>query len=250
MTTRPVSAGIPRVVVYSQRVIRGPIHAGVCGLALLGATTVACAAAGGADCEIYTNETDFLAAVAAQRLTAAGVEDFEYPASNLGPSDFAALADPLVGGVLNVDPESGLGFPTGLSSALLRLQSNIVQQNADATSPGSGLAAIGPGFLDPKTMDPDSVQVGADADMVVVDLDKEVTVDKQHIFSRSGWSLIEGHTFTGWPVMTILRGKVVVEWPDGEDRPRLVGEARGEYVPRKPGHQQYPLDPIEMRVNA
>lgn len=87
-----------------------------------------------------------------------------------------------------------------------------------------------------------ALQVGADADLVVVDLDKEVTVDKKHIFSRSGWSIVEGHIFKGWPVMTILRGQVVAEWPDDEDGPRLVGQPAGRYLPRKPGHQFYPLD--------
>jgi len=87
-----------------------------------------------------------------------------------------------------------------------------------------------------------TLQVGADADIVVVDLDREVTVDKRHIFTRSGWSIIEGHTFTGWPVMTLLRGQVVAEWPDGEDGPRVVGDPSGRYVPRKAGHKLYPLE--------
>ncbi|HMQ55644.1 MAG TPA: amidohydrolase family protein [Anaerolineae bacterium] len=86
-----------------------------------------------------------------------------------------------------------------------------------------------------------ALQVGADADLVVVDLDKEVTVDKRHIFTRSGWSIVEGHTFTGWPVMTILRGQVVAEWPDDAEGPRLVGQPSGVYLPRVLGHQLYPL---------
>jgi dihydroorotase-like cyclic amidohydrolase len=52
-----------------------------------------------------------------------------------------------------------------------------------------------------------ALQVGSDADMVLVDLDKEVTLEKKHLFTRSGWSIAEGHTFKGWPVMTILRGR-------------------------------------------
>jgi len=86
-----------------------------------------------------------------------------------------------------------------------------------------------------------ALQVGSDADIVVVDLDKEVTLEKKHLFTRSNWSIAEGHTFTGWPVMTILRGQVVAEWPDDEDAPRLVGDPIGAYVPRVPGHQLYPV---------
>ncbi len=148
-----------RVVVYPRKVTPGPLHVGVCGLALLGAAAVACA--GKVGCEIFTNEADFLAAVAGLGLTLAEVEDFEPPVSNLGPLDFAAIADPLTGGVPNVDPANGLGFPWGLGGTLLFLQSNIVQENGNSVVPGSGLAAIGPGFLDPKAMDPDSVEVGA-----------------------------------------------------------------------------------------
>jgi dihydropyrimidinase len=86
-----------------------------------------------------------------------------------------------------------------------------------------------------------TLQVGSDADIVVVDLDKEVTLDKKHLFTRSGWSIAEGHTFTGWPVMTILRGKVVAEWPDDEDAPRVNGEPIGEYLPRKLNQRRYPI---------
>lgn len=89
-----------------------------------------------------------------------------------------------------------------------------------------------------------ALQVGADADLMVVDLEKEVTVDKRHIFTRSGWSIVEGHTFTGWPVMTILRGRVVAEWPDEAEGPRLVGQPQGVYLPRVPGHQFYPLSTV------
>jgi dihydropyrimidinase/dihydroorotase len=69
-----------------------------------------------------------------------------------------------------------------------------------------------------------------------------VTLQKKHLFTRSGWSIAEGHTFKGWPVMTILRGKVVSEWPEDSDRPVVAGEPFGEYVPRVLGRQNYPLE--------
>jgi hypothetical protein len=78
--------------------------------------------------------------------------------------------------------------------------------------------------------------------MVLVDLDKEVTLQKKHLFTRSGWSIAEGHTFKGWPVMTILRGKVISEWPDDSDRPVVTREPLGEYLPRVLGQQNYPLE--------
>lgn len=87
-----------------------------------------------------------------------------------------------------------------------------------------------------------SISVGADADFVVVDLNKEVKVTKDIIFSRSGWSMLEGHTMNGWPVMTILRGNVLVHWPDNEPKPVVVGKRNAQYQPRKLGSQYLSLD--------
>lgn len=77
-----------------------------------------------------------------------------------------------------------------------------------------------------------SLLPGFDADIVIVDASREVTVGKEHINTRSGWSIMEGHTFTGWPVMTILRGDVTAEWADDSPGMRPVGEPRGRYLPR------------------
>jgi dihydropyrimidinase len=89
-----------------------------------------------------------------------------------------------------------------------------------------------------------ALQVGSDADIVVVDLDKEVTLEKKHLFTRSDWSIAEGHTFKGWPVMTILRGQVIAEWPEDEDHPQVLGEPIGQYQPRVRGHAHYPLNEL------
>ena len=52
---------------------------------------------------------------------------------------------------------------------------------------------------------------GCDADLVVVDPDLQRTVDAAALRSNSDYSPYEGETFTGWPVLTMLRGEVVVE---------------------------------------
>ncbi len=71
-----------------------------------------------------------------------------------------------------------------------------------------------------------SLLPGFDADIVIVDAGREVTVGKEHINTRSGWSIMEGHDFTGWPVKTILRGKVTAEWADDSPGMRPVGDPR------------------------
>jgi dihydroorotase-like cyclic amidohydrolase len=67
--------------------------------------------------------------------------------------------------------------------------------------------------------------VGADADLVMVDLDEERTVTHD----GNGTCLYEGWTLKGWPVMTIRRGSVVFE--DGEVVAGEVGGGRCVTVP-------------------
>lgn len=55
------------------------------------------------------------------------------------------------------------------------------------------------------------IQVGYDADFTIVDLKRTQTVEKKWLASKTGWSPFEGMSFTGWPVMTLLKGEVVVE---------------------------------------
>ncbi|MGE3993923.1 dihydroorotase, partial [Pseudorhodoplanes sp.] len=74
---------------------------------------------------------------------------------------------------------------------------------------------------------------GSDADLVVIDIDREVEVRDDMIHSRPGWSLMSGRKIKGWPVMTMLRGRVIAEWPDDAPRPQIVGEPFGRYLPRK-----------------
>lgn len=77
------------------------------------------------------------------------------------------------------------------------------------------------------------IAVGADADLVIVDLSREVTVGKKHLNTRAGWSIMEGKTYQGWPILTILRGQVTARWDDDMPGPRPVGEPRGRYLPRR-----------------
>jgi dihydropyrimidinase len=94
-----------------------------------------------------------------------------------------------------------------------------------------------------------TIAVGSDADLVIVDLERPVTVTKDHLNTRAGWSLMEGRTYPGWPVMTILRGEVVAEWREGEPGIRPVGEARGRYLPRRVG-EDVPSEPAERLVRT
>ncbi len=72
-----------------------------------------------------------------------------------------------------------------------------------------------------------SLQVGADADMVVVDLSRERVLRDDDVISRAAWTPYAGRRVRGRPLMTFVRGRLVAE----EGRP--VGEPGwGTFVSR------------------
>jgi dihydropyrimidinase len=75
-----------------------------------------------------------------------------------------------------------------------------------------------------------SLAPGADADITLVDLERERTVVADELGSYSDYSLYDGWTLKGWPVRTIVRGVTVMD--DG----RITGEGGyGEYLWRRLG---------------
>jgi dihydroorotase (multifunctional complex type) len=55
------------------------------------------------------------------------------------------------------------------------------------------------------------IQVGSDADLVVVDLQKEETIENKTTYTKVGWTPYDGRRVKGAPIMTLVRGKVVME---------------------------------------
>lgn len=51
---------------------------------------------------------------------------------------------------------------------------------------------------------------GYDADFTIVDLKKKMTITNAQQKSKAGWTPFDGKTVTGWPIMTIIRGFVVM----------------------------------------
>ncbi len=58
------------------------------------------------------------------------------------------------------------------------------------------------------------VAEGFDADLTIVDLKARRTITHQLMATRSGWTPFDGFEAEGWPVATIIRGRVVMR--DGE----------------------------------
>lgn len=68
------------------------------------------------------------------------------------------------------------------------------------------------------------IEVGYDADLVLVDMNRQKTIVNEEQFTKSRWSPWAGDTLTGWPVRTIVSGRTV--FVDG----RLVEGVRGQRV--------------------
>ncbi len=65
---------------------------------------------------------------------------------------------------------------------------------------------------------------GYDGDLTVVDLKAERTISNDWIRSKCGWTPFDGRRVVGWPVATVIRGRIVMR--DDE----LLGEPCGEPV--------------------
>lgn len=74
-----------------------------------------------------------------------------------------------------------------------------------------------------------TIAIGSDADLVIFDYDKKVTLKAENLQTNCDWSPFEGWKLTGYPSITISRGKIVAE--DG----KFVGEVgHGKFLQRKP----------------
>jgi allantoinase len=69
-----------------------------------------------------------------------------------------------------------------------------------------------------------SLQVGTDADITIVDLNKKHKINKEELHSKSKVTAFDGLEITGFPVSTIVRGKTVMK--HGE----IMGEPTGRLV--------------------
>jgi dihydroorotase len=66
------------------------------------------------------------------------------------------------------------------------------------------------------------IAAGFDADFTIVDLKRRETITHQWSASRVGWTPFDGMKVTGWPVMTIIRGRTVMRENE------ILGAAIGE----------------------
>lgn len=69
-----------------------------------------------------------------------------------------------------------------------------------------------------------AIQVGADADLTIVDMNKKDEIKKKKLHSKSKVTAYDGFKITGVPVKTIVGGKLIME--NGQ----IIGEPRGNLI--------------------
>ncbi|MCF7822935.1 MAG: dihydroorotase [Candidatus Marinimicrobia bacterium] len=55
------------------------------------------------------------------------------------------------------------------------------------------------------------IKVGFDADLVLVDMQKEKTIENGKLFTKVNWSPFDGWKTRGWPVKTLVNGQIVFD---------------------------------------
>jgi dihydropyrimidinase len=71
---------------------------------------------------------------------------------------------------------------------------------------------------------------GSDADLLVLDLDREQTVSAERAFSRADFALHEGERLVGWPDVVIKSGRMI----SADEMSGGAGVALGRYLRRQP----------------
>ncbi|KPV64443.1 MAG: phenylhydantoinase [Candidatus Bathyarchaeota archaeon BA1] len=74
------------------------------------------------------------------------------------------------------------------------------------------------------------IQVGSDADVIIVDMKERVRVSLERLHTRSEFTPYDGWELTGWPTHTIVRGTIVYQEKEVVGKPGF-----GKYTPRKAG---------------
>lgn len=104
-------------------------------------------------------------------------------------------------------PESPSGMP-GVQT-LLPVMLDFVNQGRISLEEVVRLTAENPAALY-GIVGKGRIETGFDADLVLVDLGRSFEVERGWLQSKCGWSPLEGRRLTGFPMHTLVRGKVVV----------------------------------------
>ena len=117
-------------------------------------------------------------------------------------------------------PNTPSGMP-GVETSLPLMLTQAVQGRCTVAQVANWMsAAVAKAYKIPNK---GKIAPGFDADLVLVDLDKYRLVVREEMVTKCGWSPFEGWNLTGWPVVTVVGGKVVFE--NGKLNTTVRGEA-------------------------
>jgi len=68
------------------------------------------------------------------------------------------------------------------------------------------------------------IKEGFDADLTIVDMEKMQEVKNENLYTKCGWSPFNGWKLKGWPVMTVVNGRMGMK--DG----KIVGGKAGREI--------------------
>lgn len=121
------------------------------------------------------------------------------------------------------------GGISGIQSALLLLLAHGVHERGVSLEQLAWLTATNPARIAGLWPRKGAIVIGADADLLVVDLDRAWTLTPDHLYSRNRHSPYVGRAFRGWFTHVLRRGSVIVE--DG----RAAEAGGGAFVPAQRG---------------
>ncbi len=119
------------------------------------------------------------------------------------------------------------GFP-GVATMLPVLLSHGVNQNKISIERVAEVTSYNTARIFGMYPKKGTIQQGSDADLTIVDLELEKIVTPELLQSYSDYTIYDGWKLSGWPVMTLVRGKIVME--DGQVNSDTFGH--GEFVAR------------------
>jgi dihydropyrimidinase/dihydroorotase len=126
------------------------------------------------------------------------------------------------------------GFPSRVEGMLPMMLSEGVNKGRITIERLAQVASENPARIFGLYPKKGAILPGSDADLVVIDLKRRAKITKEILHTVTPWSIYEGWDVTGWPVLTIVRGRIVAEWPEGEPRARISNLRIGEYQRRRP----------------
>lgn len=69
-----------------------------------------------------------------------------------------------------------------------------------------------------------AIAIGKDADFTIVDLKRKESISNKWIASRSAWTPFDGYQVQGWPMATVVGGRLAMS--DGQ----TIGQPQGEFI--------------------